>query len=462
MKKILLFLMLILQGFAKELPITTVLESSKSKIVLIKTIVYFENKDGDGFENKAMLGYSTGTVVGNNYILTANNYMNPSKERLVEALDEIIKKEVKINSETKDDPEGWYYLLGPAMQNQLKSGEIQAFVESYIESGDNSDMSYTALKVIDKLENKNLILLEGSDLGQTSQFFTTISKTDYSRKGKPLYVLGFKNKLLVSGDKAVDNVNLLKGVESINVGKSVVKTLTTSSEISQIETFGGPVVDKNGNLIGIYNSNVKGDKAIGYILAVDEIYDFLVKNEVELTVVVPTKIELFKAYLEDNPMVFYGVIGGIVLLIVLVILFISLSKKKKEVLPINDDSKNTRDTFKLNKKNALLSFQKGEIIKEIIIGESPITIGRDNSCTIKYSLDGSPHISSNHGRIFFDNEVLYFEDYSTNGSYIVDSIGTKNKVHKSKTTVLEGSEIYLGSSDTKFTIKNISTIGSKL
>ncbi len=95
--------MLILQGFAKELPITTVLESSKSKIVLIKTIVYFENKDGDGFENKAMLGYSTGTVVGNNYILTANNYMNPSKERLVEALDEIIKKKIKKKRENKED-----------------------------------------------------------------------------------------------------------------------------------------------------------------------------------------------------------------------------------------------------------------------------------------------------------------------------------------------------------------------
>ena len=456
MKKLFILFLLI---FSFTMATETSWTDAKYKTVMIRTEVEFiDKKDGSYFESSnPIIGYTTGTVLPNGKVITSNINLNPSKETLTKLLEELVKKELRELEDSKDDPDGWYLLVYPMVKSQFDEGTLVANIKTYIQGENGSDVQ---LNLLDTLADKNLALFDGKDSTISPQFFSNILKTEYLRKDKPLHILGYKRKIEKENNLPVEAIDLFKTVVPLKIGKVTVNSLAPNTEISKIETFGGPVVDEQGNLIGIFANYLNGDKQKGYILAVDEIQDFLIKNKVQQIVVIPTKMELFKAYIEDNPIVLYGAIAGITLFIVLIITFVNLSKKKKKNQTLNDPEKNKRDTFKLDKKNALLSFQKGEIIQEMIIGEKPITIGRNNTCSIKYSLEKSPHVSNNHGKLFFDNNILYFEDYSTNGSYIVDSIGTKNKVHKSKITVLEGSEIYLGSSDTKFTIKNISTIGS--
>lgn len=234
-------------------------------------------------------------------------------------------------------------------------------------------------------------------------------------RGSTVYVVGFPGvaeNVLTSGSKfKMSDISITTGI----VGKFVSSGLT-GTELIQTDAAinhgnsGGPMVDEDGNVVGIntYGWSITGSDASDlaqtyYSINVSELIKELDKNGFYY--------ETAGAGLSTG--VIIAIIVGAVVLAVVILAVILLAKKKKQgadkeesnpnnlsetsgdTQPVSSTS-NTRRPFVIS-----LAAQHAGAAYEI--SDAGIMIGRDPSCCKVVFAEGTPGVSGKHAKVEWDN-----------------------------------------------------------
>ncbi len=459
MKKTLILFLFILSNliFASNTTINSKIldEAKNNTIQLVNMVKYY---DGDKELLTLPLGTGTGIILKNNYIITNNHVINEIDSEAI----------LKIGSETKNQD------LVAAEAGVMLGVWTKKFVVAQIK-GDK----WIELKLIEKTPKKDLALLKFPDGVNNASGFEKIMKSENLKESVKVHTLGYPGADGSVSEKAAVQVKYTEGtIKAVTVDKLEGverKVLNISAPISGGNS-GGPVFDSRGLLLGINTFVATEGQNANFSIAMDEVIPLLDKHKIPYIVVVPTKLSETIEYLKENPIISGIIIVLIIVFIILLITMVVFSKKAKKfqqpIIQVIRDSviKKKDQNSKVNgvggtvaikepKRNyeAVLSFEKGEVIGKVYVDSNNYkTIGRDGSNGVRYSLEKSPNVSSNHCKVYFNRDgSLYLEDYSTNGCMTLDSNGDKIKIHKTTRQLREKDVIYIGSSDNKFIVERI-------
>lgn len=191
---------------------------------------------------------------------------------------------------------------------------------------------------------------------------------------------------------------------------------------------GGPLVDEDGNVVGIntYGLNAEGSEGfLNYSVYIDYAMDYL--NQLGI------------AYdyvgMEEPFPVGTVAAGGVVVLILIVVLIVVLSKKAKKKPAVDTGLRVQYDA------DAMMSNKRYVINGTLRFGRAP-------DCNIQYR-DDAPGVSSHHCEIIVDMGRVYIRDLnSSHGTYINGSRIPSNQ----QIELSVGNEVALGSAREKFQI----------
>ena len=148
-----------------------------------------------------------------------------------------------------------------------------------------------------------------------------------AEKGDAVYVIGYpgaadilsNNIAVTNADSTItDGIVSAKRVTKLTEFGKDVELLQVSAAINPGNS-GGPVIDKNGNVVGISTYSVEDSQGIFGAVSGDEIKTFLTDHEI--------------AFQKNNPLLKWSAFAVAVALIILVILLVIKEKKKRENLP---------------------------------------------------------------------------------------------------------------------------------
>lgn len=191
---------------------------------------------------------------------------------------------------------------------------------------------------------------------------------------------------------------------------------------------GGPLVDKDGNVIGINTYIIRADGSDGFLnysVYIDYAMDYLNQLGIAYDYV---------GMEEPFPVIPVAIGGGIVL--VLAIVWIVLKVKK----PVRKPSVDTGLRIQYN-VDAMMA-NKRYVINDIL------RFGRAADCNIRYP-DGSPGISGHHCEIIPENGQVYIRDLnSSHGTYVNGNRIASNQ----KIALTVGARVSLGGAKESFQI----------
>jgi len=223
--------------------------------------------------------------------------------------------------------------------------------------------------------------------------------------------------------------------EDVSITRGIISKISSQGgrEIYQVDVdinpgnSGGPLVNKNGEVIGI-NTFVTTASGINGSVQIDELIPILESRGIPY-LTSSSKSDTESAIDKDSSssttvwwIIGIVVVGGIILLLLVITLIIvarkksnsSLSQKQKPEIPVQPN----KDSRKRSPKLYGLSGQfKGQLID--IESNTTIAIGRDpRVCQIVYPSDHTD-ISRRHCSVKFveTSQVFLIENYSVNGTY---------------------------------------------
>lgn len=225
---------------------------------------------------------------------------------------------------------------------------------------------------------------------------------DDSAQGEKIFCVGYPgdsdNSILEAVSKwDKDDVTITTGTISRLLtisSRAGEKAIQTDAEINHGNS-GGPMVDTDGNVIGInswYISGAEGERNIYYAINIEEAITMLIRNNLTYQKV------------EDAPDINYGSIVGIVIAVVAVAAVVIVIFIRKKGKGGNAVAKGT-DTVK---KGIIRSMSVQHGGKTYPVGKAPVMIGRDSSsCSVVYK-DGTPGVSGRHCTVSFDSSTGEF------------------------------------------------------
>lgn len=225
---------------------------------------------------------------------------------------------------------------------------------------------------------------------------------DDSAQGDKIFCVGYP------GDS--DNISLEAvskwGKEDVTVTTGIIsrlltlssnageKAIQTDAEINHGNS-GGPMVDTDGNVIGIntwFITGTEGERNIYYAINIEEAITMLVKNNI--------------SYQTSDG----GGVGSTVGLIVGIVIAVA-AVAAGIVFCIKKNGKGTNAAAKgtdTAKKGIIRSMSVQHGGKTYPVGKAPVMIGRDAaSCSVVYK-EGTPGVSGRHCTVSFDSSVGEF------------------------------------------------------
>ncbi len=158
---------------------------------------------------------------------------------------------------------------------------------------------------------------------------------------------------------------------------------------------GGPLVDEDGNVVGINTYGVSSDDFLNYSVYIDYAMDYL--NQLGIAYDYVTEEKAF-------PVVPVAISTAVVLVLAVILIIVNAKKPKKEVLL--DSGLRVQyapDTIMAGKRYVI---------------NGTLRFGRAEDCNIRYP-DKAPGISSHHCEIFVNEGNVYIRDLnSTHGTFV--------------------------------------------
>lgn len=176
---------------------------------------------------------------------------------------------------------------------------------------------------------------------------------------------------------------------------------------------GGPIVDKNGHLLGVHTWSVPSGQGTLYAVSVNEVIRLLDEERVPYTTVDELNLG------NGNIGMYIGIATGAAVLVVLLVVLLGTRKRKTEFMLVGI---------------------AGELRGKAFDLYATTTIGRDSKTQIRYP-DIAKGVSNQHCIVNVKDGQVYVTDCSSHGTWI-DS----TKLEKgAPTPIKQGQTIFLGS-----------------
>lgn len=290
------------------------------------------------------------------------------------------------------------------------SGELQiaydkdTFEEAYVVAYDaEKDVAILKLsKPTDKREPLKLRTVSEKNVGSSvfavgypATAEATVNAVDYFGKNDATVTGGRISRLLT---ESKSGRQLLQMDVSINHGSS-----------------GGPLVDEDGNVVGINTLGSSLDANLNYAVSIEEALPLLKNNNIPYT---EANSFDFRDYL--IPIICLAV--ALLIFVVVLIVLLSKGKKKSAPEPINMQVQPEQPRTPVYNPVAVLHSMSSQHLGLIIkITSQPSFIGRDPSiCRVVFK-EGTPGVSSKHCQIYYDenNKTFILTDLtSTYGTFL--------------------------------------------
>ena len=257
-------------------------------------------------------------------------------------------------------------------------------------------------------------------------------ETDF-RVGSQVYAVGFP-KL---ADVAIDSTSSYS-IEDATVTSGAINRIITESgtgrRLIQMDATiyggnsGGPLVNADGNVIGVNTMGTEASENMNYAISMEEVVTILDRNNILYDIVtdlksdpdpIPTPVPVPEPSKEFSPVVVVlitiAAVAGIALIVVVAVLVIK--RKKAQSTSSGDVAK----PVSLQKKPMIYSVSPEHGGAKIAVEGLQVQIGRDPaSCQISFR-EGTPGVSRHHCQVSWDGargEFVLMDMKSTYGTYL--------------------------------------------
>lgn len=283
---------------------------------------------------------------------------------------------------------------------------------------------YVEAYVVDSDETKDLALLKISSPTDNRKALKLRTPTE-DMVGSTIYTVGYPGL----SDNSLADATSQWGKEDATVTSGMISRFVTTSGtgVRQIQTdaviqhgnSGGPMVDPDGNVIGINTSKVTSAdtsnggldiETVNYAINVEELLPMLKLHDVEYEMA------------EDGTELPVLPIGIAVIAVILIAAGIFMKKKKTPSSPSPKEKKrHSKKTAAQTSSPVVRSLSSQHQGKCFSLKEQPVLIGRDpSSCTIVFQ-DGTPGVSRTHCSLSWDaasGDFVLTDLKSTYGTYL--------------------------------------------
>ena len=250
--------------------------------------------------------------------------------------------------------------------------------------------------------------------------------------GQEVYAVGFpalSDNVVTDASKwGIDDMTITKGVINRLVAASGtgVESIQSDAQISGGNS-GGPMVDKDGNVVGINTWTVGSEDKFTYAINVSELITMLERNKITYEMA-NTETDDEE---DDNTTIIVIVAVSVVVVIAIIVILVSLSKNKKKnnagAVKVSGAQNQANSLNVVNQAvkrtpmlRSLASQHKGACFA---VGNTTLFVGRDASvCKITFK-DGSVGVSGKHCSIMYNaqtNEFVLTDLGSTYGTFLAN------------------------------------------
>lgn len=341
-------------------------------------------------------------------------------------------------NKVQDDNGGYIYeiLMASSCEMRIYYDDDDydiAYVDCY---GDQEKTDLAVLKIREKTDKRHCLKIKG------------VSEDNV---GDTVYTVGYPgnaNNVLTSASKyGVSDATVNKGIISkiaLNEGKGVER-IQTDATIHHGNS-GGPLVDDNGNVLGVNTNSIHSFKDGGYTYEEDfysissnDLMTFLDKNSIPYQKAGSGDSDSDDDKDGVNVGLIIGIAAGVVVLVIIVILVVK-GKGGSSKAPAQQNAQPQAQA-----KGILRSMNTQHSGKTFPVGKAPVMIGRDtSSCVIVYQ-EGTPGVSGKHCTVSFDSATGEFTLTDLKSSFGTFIVSTGQKLAPNTPMKLKaGESFYVG------------------